>query len=426
MSDSTFFDKRSTRWVYLGLGLSLIAEQAVIFALPLIIYERTQSISASGFAFALEWMLPIFVYPFAGLLADRIGGRRLYRLANLARAFCLMIALAACYAQPAWTIPILIGNSVLLSVLIAPNRMAIQKTIALIGPDDKLAHRLSMQQNIELTSMAVGPAVAAGLALLIGKLPLFGVAGAAFFLAVVCWKNVPAGQPKQVTAGSAIPDLILGWRLLFANQAVILLAAINFSINLVFAVVLSANAYIITGAFHAPEYVMGIMSAGTGALGLVNLILVPRILKSWSIYHLGAGGFVLVCVNMLALGLARNVWVYVGAFLLAMAGVTLFNVFNRTERVLAIGKEHLGKVSGVFFMLNAFSYPLGGAVTAGLGAAYGVQNIVLGLSVLLVLAGVPMLVMAIHYFVRQKELAADALRPGPDEVANAPLASAKS
>ncbi len=385
-------------WIAFGLTLSLMAEQAVMFAVPLIIYERTHSVASSGLAFALEWLPPILAYPFAGLLADRVGGPRLYRMANAARAACLLTAMCACFLLPGWTVQILVGSSVLLSVLIAPNRMAIQKTIAYVGPDQELAQRLSLLQNIELVSMAAGPGIAAAVAHYTGKLPLFGIASGAFLLAILCWRKIPGAPPTSSVAGTVLSDLALGWRLLFANRAVTLLAGANFSINLVFAVVLSANAFMITGRFHAPEYVLGMMSAGAGALGLINLVLVPTILRLWSIHRLGLGGFLLVSASLIALGLAPNVWVYGIAFLLAMAGVTLFNVFNRTERIKAIGKEHLGKVSGVFYLLNAFSYPLGGAITASVGALYGAQHIILGMAVLLALLGIPLLLTVIHYF----------------------------
>jgi MFS family permease len=397
---------RHLGWVAVGLILSLMAEQTVVFAMPLIIFERTQSVSTAGFAFALEWVPPIIAYPFAGLLADRMGGHRLFKLANLARGSCLGLALICCLFWPDWTVQILIGTTLLMSVLMTPNRMASQKTIAMIGPDSELAHRLSMLQNIELISMASGPGIAAVLALWIGKLALFGVAACAFLLAIPCWHAVRVASTPKPAETRVLADLMLGWRLLFANRAVILLAAINFSINLVFAVVLSANAYMITGVFKAPEFILGLMSAGAGALGLVNLMLVPRILKRWTIYHLGAGGFLLVCGNLIALGLAGNVWLYAGCFLMAMIGATLFNVFNRTERILAIGKEHLGKVSGAFFVLNAFSYPLGGAITAAAGARYGVQSIVLVLAVALALTGIPLLVTSIHHFSRRQRAVA--------------------
>ncbi|WP_175425870.1 MFS transporter [Trinickia violacea] len=380
-----------TRIVW-GLMLSLIAEQTVLFAVPLLIYERSRSVSWSGAAFALEWLPALVAYPFAGLMADRFGGPRLYRYANTARVVCLLIAAAACAIWPHFIVPLLMANGVLLSVLIAPNRMAIQKTIATAGPDDQLAHRQSQLQNVELLSMAAGPGIAAGVARIVGKLPLFLVAAGAFALAVICWRGLKQrGAPSVPQRTSALADLGLGWRILFETRAVILLACVVFSINFVFAVALSANAYMITGVFSAPDFVVGLMSGGAGALGLINMMLVPRLLKAWTVYHLGAGGFALFGAGLIAMGLAPNVWSYAVAYLAGMAGVTLFNVFNRTERVQAIGKEHLGKVSGVFYLVNGFSYPLGGIVTASLGARFGVQPVLLSISSLVVLVCIPTL-----------------------------------
>lgn len=402
MPRSTLTIVRGMRWLATGLFLSLLAEQIVLFAVPLIIYERSRSLTYSGAAFALEWLPALAAYPFAGLLADRIGGGRLYRLANVSRASFLFVALFATWLCPYWTVPILMINGVMLSVLIAPNRMAIQKTIATTGPVDEMAHRQSMLQNIELLCMAMGAGTAAALAQLLGKLPLFAVAAVSFLVAVWCWRNVQFTQTRPRSANSVMADLLQGWQLLFANNAVILLAVINFGINYVFAVVLSGNPSMIKGTFAVSDYILGAMGAGAGLLGLINLVLVPEILKRWSINYLGVGGFVVLGAGLISMSLGSVIWIYVTGYFIAMAGVTLFNVFNRSERVKAIGDEHLGKVSGAFYLINGFSYPLGGMTVALLGPVYGVQHVLLIISLILLAIGGALLAMAINGFVAQQ------------------------
>lgn len=372
----------------IGLMLGLIAEHTVLFAVPLIIFQDTGSVAYSGIAYAIEWVPALIAYPFAGMLADRVGGRRMFLVANSARCLCLLIAVTACWLAPSTAVPVLMINSAFLSVLIAPIRMSVEKTVPVLAVGDTLARLQSLVQNVELLAMALGPAIAAGLAHWVGKLSLLLAASLAFALATLCWRGMPSGLQKAATTATRIrEDLALGWRLLVGNRPVIMLACVNFTINLSFAIAISANAYLITGVFHASDGVFGLMNAGAGLLGLLNLMLIPRLLNNWSIYHLGAAGFAVMCLGLMSMGWASNVWVYVGSFLGAMAGVAWFNVFNRTQRIKAIEPEHLGKVIGPFYLINCLSYPIAGLVTATAGEAFGVQHVVQFMAFVLAVPG---------------------------------------
>ncbi|WP_245254147.1 MFS transporter [Paraburkholderia sp. LEh10] len=389
---------RRLRWFAAGLMLGIVAEQTVMFAVPLIIFQETGSVAYSGIAFAVEWVPALMAYPFAGMLADRLGGRRLFLDANAARALCLLVAVATCWAAPAVTIIALMVNSAFLSALMAPIRMSVEKTVPALAEGDKLSRLQSLVQNGELLSRALGPAFAAGLAHWLGKLPLLLVAATAFALAALCWGDMPSGLRKVVVTSRIGQDLALGWKLLIANRPVVLLAVVNFTINLAFAIAISANAYLITGFFQASDSIFGLMNAGAGLLGFLNLLLIPRLLTSWSIYRLGACGFALMCFGLVWMGTASNVWVYATSFPAAMAGVAWFNVFNRTQRVKAIEPEHLGKVIGPFYLINSLSYPIAGVITASLGPALGVQNIVLFMALLLALPGSALLWTTARHF----------------------------
>jgi hypothetical protein len=144
------------------------------------------------------------------------------------------------------------------------------------------------------------------------------------------------------------------------------------------------------------------------------------LLKSWSIYRLGACGFALMCFGLLWMGTASNVWIYATSFPAAMAGVAWFNVFNRTQRVKAIEPEHLGKVIGPFYLINSLSYPIAGIVTASLGPVLGVQNIVLFMAVLLALPGSALLWTTARHFRAKLEG-----EPAQESAAACPIATTR-
>jgi MFS family permease len=386
------------RWFAAGVMLGLIAEQTVMFAVPLIIYQQTGSVAYSGIAYAVEWVPALICYPFAGMLADRVGGRRLFLTANTARALCLALACALCAVWPAATIAVLMINSALLSAAVAPIRMSVEKTVPVLAEGETLSKIQSLVQNVELLAMALGPAIAAGLARWVGKLPLLLAAALVLAVAATCWRGMPSGVRKDVHPGRVGQDLLLGWRLLIRNRPVVMLACVNFTINLSFAIAISANAYLITGVFHASDGVLGLMNAGAGVLGFINLMLIPKLLGRWTIYRLGALGFSVMCLGLFSMGLAGSALVYAVSFLAAMGGVAWFNVFNRTQRVKAIEPEHLGKVIGPFYLINCLSYPLAGLVTAALGPVLGVQHIVVFMAFVLSLPGASLLWLTAQQF----------------------------
>lgn len=369
-----------------GLLLGLMAEQTVLFAVPLMVYQATGSLRYSGLVFALEWLPALLAYPFAGVLADRVGGRTLLQWANVLRAASLALTVLCCSLAPALTVWALAANGVLLSLLMAPVRMAVERTVPQVAPAERLAHTQSLVQNMELLAQVLGPACAAALVLYSGKLALLGLAAAALLLAALCWHGLPdthANSARQPVLGA----LRQGWQLLLGNPPIVSLALLNFSINLAFACVLSANAFVVSGVFQAADGAFGLINSAAGALGLLNFLLVPWLLKRLSIHQLGALGFAVLCGGILAMGLANGVLAYGASFVLAMAGCTLFNVFNRTQRIKVIPREHLGKVMGPFYLLNLASYPLGGLLSASIGQRYGIQGLILALSLLLCMPG---------------------------------------
>lgn len=379
-------DRPALRRFGAGVLLGLMAEQTVLFAVPLMVYQLTGSLRSSGLVFALEWLPALLAYPFAGVLADRFGGRTLLQWANVLRAGSLLLTLLLCSLAPTLAVWVLAANGALLSLLMAPVRMAVERTVPQLAPAEHLAHTQSLVQNMELLAQVLGPASAAALVLYSGKLALLGIAAMALLLAALCWRRLP--DAHQSTAGQPIlAALRLGWVLLRANPPIVSLALLNFSINLAFACVLSANAFVVSGVFHSADGAFGLMNSAAGALGLLNFLLVPWLLTRVSVHQLGALGFALLCVGLVCMGMATGVLGYGASFVLAMAGCTLFNVFNRTQRIKVIPRDHLGKVMGPFYLINMASYPLGGLLTAWVGHSHGIQGLILALALLLCLPG---------------------------------------
>lgn len=386
-----------------GVLLGLVAEQVVLFAVPLLIYQETGNVSTLGFAFALEWLPGLLAYPFAGLIADRDGGARLFSRVSVARAAVLAVVVVVVVAQPGWATAALMANGALLSMLAAPVRMSVEKMVPQVARGEKLAATQSLVQNMELLAMALGPALAAVAVLLLGKVWLLALAAAVFALAACCWLPLPRQEWRSGNGGGAreiLAELGLGWTLLVRNRPVRLLAALNFTINLVFATVLSANAALVTGVFDASESSFGLLNTFVGVVGLGNLLIIPLLLRKVNVYVIGVIGFTTLCAALLVAGTASSFAVYGTAFVLGMTGVAYYNVFNRTQRIKVLPQEHLGKVMGPFYLLNLLSFPLAGLLVGATGGVIEPQDLVAVLAVLLSVVGAALLWLTMRSFRR--------------------------
>jgi MFS family permease len=389
-----------------GVLLGLLSEQMLAFAVPLLIYQHTDSLAALGLAFAVEWLPALIAYPFAGLLADRDGGRRLFRRSNALRGLVLASAASVVLLAPSATTVVLMTSGALLSTLSAPVRMCIEKLVPQLAPGRKLAATQALVQNMELLAMALGPGLAVLGATLLGKVWLLGVASAVFALAGAAWTPLPRRSPRDLAltedsgSGAVLRELRLGLSMLRGIRPVVLLAALNFTINLTLAVVLSVNAAMITSIFNAPESVLALLNACVGVTGLINLLLAPVLLRWVGVEALGVAGFTVICVACLTLGAAPSVLLYGAAYVAALAGTAVFNIYNRTQRVQVIPREHLGKVMGPFYLANLLSLPIGGLLVALVGAAVGPQGLVAGLAVGLIVVGAVLLPLTVLSFRR--------------------------
>ncbi|CAM5464646.1 MFS transporter [Streptomyces badius] len=385
-----------------GVLMGLVAEQVVLFSVPLMLFQETGNLSVLGLAFALEWLPGLLAFPFAGILADRDGGPRLFSRVNALRALVLAVVLILCAAMPSWTTAALMTSAVFMSLLMAPIRLSVEKGVLLLAEGERIPRMQSLVQNMELLAMAIGPGLGLVAALAIGKLWLLAISAVLFVLAALCWLPLPRGvrQPGTGSVARTLGELRLGWSLLAGNKPVVLLVSVNFAINLAFATALSVNAAVVTGVFDAPESSFALLNTLVGVTGLVNLMLVPWLLNRFDVKALGVFGFTVLTSALLGLAAAPSYAVYATAYVAALMGVAYFNIFNRTQRVKVIPADHLGKVMGPFYLLNTLSYPVGGLLIAVAGTSVGPQRLVGILAVILGLYGLAVLPLTIRGFAR--------------------------
>ena len=76
-----------------SLFLSRLADQIILFLVPLVIFQLTSDAALSGFAFFVETLPRFIAFPICGILTDFYSPYRLLSRSQLARFIVVLLAL---------------------------------------------------------------------------------------------------------------------------------------------------------------------------------------------------------------------------------------------------------------------------------------------------------------------------------------------
>lgn len=347
---------------FCSLFVARLADQVLLFLVPLVVFQTTHQVSWSGLAFFIETLPRYLVFPFFGALCDRISPLRLMRISQTVRAFvCFGGVLAyVLFGGIGW----LIALSALCGVLTSQGLVAREVMLPQIFSTQQFQRVLAYSQLADQLGFVLGPMLAA---LLLGWWRwewVVGATGVLFLLAdaaLLLWARASgfrAGDPPPAKPGDWTMPLRIALRhvlLLPGLKKVVLLAAAE---NLVIGVTLATSAAMVTG-IHAQSsrYYAGLQTAGAVATMLI-LLTIAR--NAWPARALGLLAFVSICAGGVIAGASAAPWGYAVGFLLIVGFDKMFNVYIRGARQKIIPPEDYGKTTGVVILLNNTTQPLAG------------------------------------------------------------------
>jgi MFS family permease len=379
---------------FCSLFIARLADQILLFLVPLVVFQTTRQVSWSGLAFFIETLPRYLVFPFFGALCDRFAPLRLMRLSQAVRALACFggIAAYASFGGIGW----LIALSAACGVLTSQGLVAREVMLPQIFSTQQIQKVLAYSQLADQLGFVLGPMLAA---LLLGVWRwewvvaatgvLFLCADAALFV----WQRLsgfraPAQGSADVCAeGSAqsrarVAHRSQPLRIAFNHvwtlpglKKVIMLAAAE---NLVIGVTLATSAAMVTG-LHAQSnrYYAGLQTAGAIATVLV-LLTVAR--AGWPARVLGLVAFVSICAGGMIAGASASPWGYALGFLLIVGFDKMFNVYIRSARLQIIPPEDYGKTIGVAILLNNLTQPLAGLLVGVFSARTQTGPLIVALS----------------------------------------------
>lgn len=346
-----------------------LATSTLIFAMPLMIYNATGSLSWSGLAFMIEWLPRLVSIPFAGALTDHIGSRRVFIWADSARAVALGMAVVAISAWPhLW--PVLLAVGVVNGILgqlsfVAAEHMGVRV------PTKKSHHQVqSVQVNIDQTVMVLGPMLA-GVLLALGNAGL--LAGVCLLSVVSVARALRVRLSHASAGGTTKPSVVVGfmqgWKIIAANRSLQYVVAGTVAFNLLLALITVLTPAIVKGEFGGSDAHVSTLWAAGAAVSVVAVYGASRVMARTGIVAIGAVAGMLASLAVAVASFAHVLLLYAACVVAFLAMDGVYAVYIRTARARMVPSEYYGVTVGVIVLLSLIPFPLAGLVVATISPA---------------------------------------------------------
>ena len=380
---------------FMSLFVSRLAGQILLFIVPLIVFQTTNSVSWAGLAFFVESLPRYLSFPVCGALCDKYPPVRILHISQIYRAVACVIAVAlyAVFDGIYWVVIL----SALCGVLTTQGVMAREVLMPHIFKHYTYGKTLSYSQIADQGGLVLGPLVAALLLefwawhwVVIAVAGLFVLAD----LAMLFWQrttnvNLPTFEQHQDVWLQPLRIAFRHIRQLAELKKIIALAV---GVNLIIGVTLATSAAMVIGQYAAgKQSYAGLQAAGA----LVTIAILFYLARSTlPLKVLGSLSYCMIACGALITALSPNIWVYTLGFLLITGFDKMFNIYFRSVRQKVIPPQDFGKTVGVVSLLNNLSQPVAGLLIALLAAPLGTQTVILVLSGLTALIGVAVVALA--------------------------------
>jgi MFS family permease len=365
--------------LWLAQGVSNLGDGVYLTALPLLAATLTRDpflVSAVMFAEWLPWLLFGLL---AGALLDRWERQRVMWRVDAARLVAVggfAVAVLLGWAS----IPLLMLAGFLLGTgqtLVDTGSQALIPALVSRDPDrlERANGRLLGTQIV--TQQLAGPPAGGLLFSLSAWIP-FAVDAASFGASSALVAAIPSRRATGNSGGKAsaatgrrtslLAEIAEGLRWLFAHRVLRAMAVLVAGVNVV------STAFDAIMVLFAQER-LGLGSVGFGLLltgsavgGAAGSVLAPRLSRRLGPVRVMTGGFILMGVAAVGIGVTRNPWVAGGLLTLVGLFVVTFNVIMGSLRQQLIPDRLLGRVISAFRLFSYGSVPLGalfGGVVAG-------------------------------------------------------------
>ncbi|AYF49174.1 MFS transporter [Pseudomonas fluorescens] len=374
---------------FVSLFLSRLADQILLFIVPLIVFQTTQSVSWAGLAFFVESLPRFLAFPVCGALCDKFSPVRILHISQVYRALAcgVAVALYAVFDGIYW----IVGLSALCGVLTTQGIMAREVLMPHVFQQYSYAKTLSYSQIADQSGLVLGPLIAALMLqvwawhwVVLGIASLFVLAD----LAMWAWQrsNTVTLAHHAQHRDIWVQPLRIAFGHIQQLAGLKRLIALTVGVNLIIGVTLATSAAMVIGLYAADKDAYALLQAAGALVTIAILFYLAR--SALPLKVLGGLSYVLIAVGALITALSPTLWAYTLGFLLVIGFDKMYSVYMRSVRQKVIPVQDFGKTVGVITLLNNLPQPLAGLAVALLASPLGTQTVILLLTAITALIGV--------------------------------------
>ncbi|MGC2779934.1 MAG: MFS transporter [Bradyrhizobium sp.] len=373
---------------FYSLFLSRLADQILLFLVPLVIFQLTDSVAWSGAAFFIETLPRYLSFPVCGALCDLTSPLKLLHVSQRLRALACVAGMIgfAVVGGVGW----LIGLSAVCGVLTTQGLMAREVMLPQIFQRERFEKVASYTQIADQLGLVLGPLLAASL-LKLWSWEFAVIATSALFVAADAavliwqrWAKPELAEPTPAMGHWTLP-LATALRHLIDRPGLIETVLLAAAVNLIIGVTLATSAAMMTG-IHGQTGTTYAFLQMTGAVATVIILFATAHVPT-PLPLLGLLGYAMIFVGGLTTGLATRADLYAAGFVLVIGFDKMFSVYIRTLRMTLIPRQDIGKTTGLIVMLNNLSQPLAGLAVGLFAGSSGAGAVIVMLSLLMGLLG---------------------------------------
>ncbi|WP_083387374.1 MFS transporter [Salinicola sp. MIT1003] len=247
---------------FVSLLLSRLADQMLLFLVPLVIYQLTGSVAWSGLAFFFETLPRFLAFPLCGQLCDRHRNDQLLRLSQRWRMATCAVAILGYLVAPhvAW----LIGLSALVGVLSTQGVMAREVLLVQAFGSVRYERLVSHAQLFDQVGTVLGPVVAAALLAQLEWQTVVVVIALGFLLSdLAVWRWQRLARPElpvpRSDSANGYRALLIAGRHLCVNSALPASIGLAMAVNLLLGTLLATAPAVVTGVQGHGEIYYGVL-----------------------------------------------------------------------------------------------------------------------------------------------------------------------
>lgn len=373
----------------LSLFLSRLADQMLLFLVPLVIFQLTHNISWSGMAFFIETLPRFIAFPVSGVLCDHYPLMTLLRLSQRLRAACVLLGLGI-FMLSGGVIWLALLSGVI-GIFFTLGFMARDMMLPRLFSHTRFEQTLAYAQMADQVGMVLGPVVA-GLILAIASWKVVIIAISVLFMlsdvALQRWEQSrrPVLQVSNNGPVSWSQSTRQAWQHIVRRPGLLPLIILAASINLALGVCLSTSAAMVTGVLHAGNDSYSLLQAAGAFATVVILLFITHV--AIPLAGMGTAGFTLIAAGSLLMGVSSRLAGYALGFVLMVGFDKMFSVFIRSLRQRLIPLQDMGKTSGMVVLLNNLTQPLAGLLVGVQASHHSISQIILLSTTCMLLLGV--------------------------------------